>query len=118
VDVLQLAFFQFATCSLISMVSAFVLEDVSLNGILQAIVPILYGGICSVGVAYTLQIVGQKHARPSHAAIILSMETVFASIGGFILLNERFGISELAGCILMFTGMILSQLSTEKGPEL
>ncbi len=114
VDSLQLAFFQFITCSLLSIGTALLLETVSLNGIVQASIPILYGGLCSVGIAYTLQIIGQKYASPSHAAIILSMETVFAAIGGYLLLNELLGLQELLGCVLMMAGMLLAQLQSFK----
>lgn len=110
VDVLKLAFFQFITCAVLSLITAVFIEDITVNGILRSAVPILYGGICSVGVAYTLQIVGQKNAEPSHAAIILSMEAVFATIGGFIILKERLGIKGGIGCLLMLIGMILSQI--------
>jgi len=82
--------------------------------LLQASTPILYGGICSVGIAYTLQIVGQKNASPSHAAIILSLETVFAAIGGYLLINEHLGLQEIIGSALMLTGMLLSQLQNLK----
>jgi len=110
VDVLQLSFFQFITCSALSLVTALFIETISLEGLRLALVPILYGGICSVGIAYTLQVVGQKHAQPSHAAIILSMETVFAALGGWLILNEILGFQELLGCIIMLAGMLLSQL--------
>lgn len=114
VDSLELAFFQFVTCSLLSLVVALVTETITIAGILGASVPILYGGFCSVGIAYTLQIVGQKEAEPAHAAIILSMETVFAAIGGYFLLGERLTVSELFGCILMMSGMLYSQLKNVK----
>lgn len=113
-DALKLSFIQFATCSILSMGFALVLENISLISISQALVPILYGGIASVGIAYTLQVVGQKHAKPSHAAIILSMESVFASIGGLILLGEVMGVKGYTGCALMFTGMLLSQIRNSK----
>ena len=71
--------------------------------------PILYGGLLSVGVAYTLQVVGQRDTPPAHAAIILSLETVFAALGGGWLLDETLSERGLLGCILMFTGMVLSQ---------
>lgn len=117
VDVLKLAFFQFATCSVLSLGTALFVEDITINGLRQALIPILYGGICSVGVAYTIQIVGQKKAKPSHAAIILSMEAVVAVIGGFLILNEKLGIRGLMGCGLMLTGMILSQLGNFRKKE-
>ncbi|BBB90283.1 MAG TPA: DMT family transporter [Methylomusa anaerophila] len=114
VDVLKLACLQCITCSLLSLGTAMLFETITAASLSQALIPILYGGICSVGIAYTLQIVGQKHAPPSHAAIILSMETVFAVLGGFLLLDERLGLQEIAGCGLMLTGMLLSQLQSLK----
>lgn len=110
VDVLKLAFFQFVTCSILSLGTALVLETITLSGLMQAAIPILYGGVCSVGVAYTLQVVGQKNANPSHAAIILSTETVFAAIGGWLILNERLGLRGIIGCSFMLIGMLLPQL--------
>lgn len=109
VDSLQLAFYQFAACSLGSLAAAFAWETPSTGGLLLAGIPILYGGLGSVGIAYTLQIIGQKNASPAHAALILSMETVFAAIGGFLLLEEVLGLRELAGCALMLSGMLLAQ---------
>ena len=106
---MTLASVQFATCSLLSLVVAVTIESTSANAILQAGIPILYGGFGSVGIAYTLQIIGQKNASPAHAALILSMETVFAAIGGFMILGEYLGIRELIGSALMLAGMILSQ---------
>ena len=110
VDVLKLSFFQFVTCGLLSMGTALGLETITLAGLSGALIPILYGGFCSVGIAYTLQVVGQKHSPPAQAAIILSMETVFATIGGYLLLDERLGFQELVGCALMLAGMLLTQL--------
>lgn len=114
VDTLKLAFLQFFICSVLSMITAVLYESINFNEIVKAAVPILYGGVCSVGVAYTLQIIGQKNAKPSHAAIILSMEAVFASIGGFIILNEHLGIRGFFGCTLMLIGMLLSQIKMSK----
>ncbi len=110
VDTLILAFFQFITCSILSLGTAFLLEDIAVNDILLASLPILYGGILSSGVAYTFQIIGQKNASPTHAAIIFSMEAVFAAIGGYFILAERLGLPELLGCCFMLAGMLLSQL--------
>lgn len=114
VDVLKLACIQFITCSVLSLLTALFIENIRAVTLYQAAVPILYGGICSVGIAYTLQIIGQKHAQPSHAAIILSMETVFAALGGWLILNERLSFQESLGCIIMFIGMLLSQLQNLK----
>ncbi|HYF82477.1 MAG TPA: DMT family transporter [Clostridia bacterium] len=112
VDALKLSFVQFATCSVLSMAVALIFEDISISGLSQALIPILYGGLGSVGIAYTLQVVAQKHAKPSHAAIILSMEAVFAAIGGALLLSENLGGRGYLGCALMFGGMILTQVQS------
>ena len=89
-------------------------EIITLASILNASVPILYAGIISVGIAYTLQVVAQKDAHPSHAAIIMSLESVFAVIGGWLILNESIPLRGIAGCVLMLSGMILSQISLTK----
>ncbi|AJA47285.1 transporter protein [Clostridium pasteurianum DSM 525 = ATCC 6013] len=117
VDTLKLAFFQFSTCSILSLITAISFENITINGILQASIPIIYGGICSVGIAYTLQIVAQKHAEPSHAAIILSMEAFFGTIGGFIILKEHLGVKGILGCALMLIGMLLSQAKISKNDD-
>jgi drug/metabolite transporter (DMT)-like permease len=115
VDVLKLALYQFIACSFLSLTSAAIFETITWNGLTQAIIPILYGGLCSVGIAYTLQIVGQRHAEPTHAAIILSMETVFAAIGGYLLLGETLALKAMVGCILMLAGILVSQLGVVGG---
>lgn len=109
VDTLKLALLQFLTCSLLSGLTALWIESATIGAVFAAAIPLLYGGIGSVGVAYTLQIVGQKQVSPAHAALTLSLETVFAAIGGFLILNEILGSRELAGCALMLAGMVLSQ---------
>lgn len=114
IDGLKLSFVQFATCSILSLGFAIGMESITLKALGQALIPILYGGIASVGIAYTLQVVGQKYAKPSHAAIILSMESVFASIGGIWLLGEFMGAKGYIGCSLMLGGMLLSQVGTFK----
>lgn len=114
VDAVKLAFFQFLTCSVVSFTAALLFENITLASIYQAAIPILYGGILSSGVAYTLQIVGQKNAEPSQAAIIMSMESVFGTIGGVLILGESFGIKGIIGCLLMLAGMLLAQLKGSK----
>jgi drug/metabolite transporter (DMT)-like permease len=116
-DPVALSCVQFAVCSVLSAAAAALLETVSLGAILAAGLPILYGGLLSVGVAYTLQVVAQRHAPPAHAAVLLSLETVFAALGGALLLGERLGPRGLAGCGLMFAAMILSQLPLLVGAE-
>lgn len=108
-DAIKLAFYQFLTCAVFSLLVAIFRENISFSAIRQGAVPILYGGIMSVGVAYTFQILGQKDADPNYASIIMSMETVFAAIGGFILLGEYMEMRQIIGCIFMFIGIILSQ---------
>ena len=110
IDPIKLAFLQFITCSVLSLVVAVFVETISVQKLFDATIPILYGGLVSVGIAYTLQVVAQRHAHPTHAAVILSLETVFAVIGGRIILGERLSSRGLAGCVLMFAGMLLSQV--------
>ncbi|HQI82867.1 MAG TPA: DMT family transporter, partial [Deltaproteobacteria bacterium] len=109
-DPVRIAFLQYAACSALSMAASVLFEHNTLQGYLDAATPILYGGILSVGVAYTLQVVAQRRARPSHAAIILSLEAVFAAIGGWVILDEVLTGRAMAGCALMFSGMLISQL--------
>ncbi len=106
----DLAFIQCVACSVISMAVSFFFETIALQGIINAAVPIFYGGVFSVGIAYTLQIYGQKKSHPSHAAIILSLESLFAALGGWIILNEIMSGRSIAGCALMMAGMLISQV--------
>ena len=106
----KIAFVQFIICSALSSIVALFTEVIVMTGIYQAALPIIYGGAFSVGIAYTLQVVAQKNAHPAHAAIILSMETVFAALGGWIILNEILSMREISGCVLMLAGMLFSQL--------
>lgn len=107
---LRIAFIQFATCSALSLATAVFLETITWAGIQAALIPILYGGLMSVGIAYTLQVVAQKEAHPAHAAIILSLEAVFAAIGGWLMLGEVLSARGITGCGLMLAGMLLSQM--------
>ena len=109
-DALKLAITQFAACSLLSLLTAWIIETMTWEGLRQAAIPILYGGLGSVGVAYTLQVVAQKDAPPAHAAIFLSLEAVFAAMGGALMLGEVLSPRALFGCGLMLAGMLLSQL--------
>ena len=109
-DPLVLALLQFVVCSVLSFAAALLVEEIILADIVRAAAPILYSGFLSVGVAYTLQVVAQRRVPPAHAAIILSLETVFAVLGGWVVLSETLSARALAGCALMLTGMLLSQL--------
>jgi drug/metabolite transporter (DMT)-like permease len=109
-DCVKLAAGQFAVCALLSLLTALIFETNTWNGVMAAAVPIIYGGIMPVGVAYTLQVVGQKHARPTPAAIILSLESAFAALSGWVVLNELMDSRAVMGCALMFTGMLVTQV--------
>lgn len=109
-DALVLALVQFITCALISVALALVFERLPGAAIAQALPAILYGGIFGVAVGFTLQVIAQKHAIASHAAIILSLEAVFAAIAGALLLGESLSARGYFGCALMFAGMLLAQL--------
>ena len=80
------------------------------SAIRAAAVPILYAGLCSVAIAYTLQVVAQRHARPTPTAVILSLEAVFAALGGWVVLAETLPLRGLAGCALMLGGVMAAQL--------
>jgi len=109
-DAVKLASTQFSMCALLSMLAAGTTETITMGGISGAAIPILYGGLMSVGVAYTLQVVAQRDANPAHAAIILSMEAVFAAVAGYFILGEMLSMRALVGCGLMLAGMLVSQL--------
>ena len=113
-DPLQLAVAQYAICACLNFVLALLLEDVGIAPMIAAFGPILYAGLVSVGIAYTLQIVAQQHVDPSRAAILLSLEAVFAVFAGWLMLDEILSTRETYGCILMFAGMLLSQLPNRK----
>ncbi len=116
-DAVLLAMIQFAACALLSFAAALIFEKIEIAGIISATVPILYGGLMSVGVAYTLQVIAQRRTPPAHAAIILSLETVFAALGGWIVLGEVIPARGLAGCALMLLGIIVSQVGTVRARE-
>ena len=115
-DAIRLAFLQFLTCSVISLILALMFEDIQLQSIIAAGPALLYGGVVAVGIGYTLQVVAQKDAIASHAAIILSLEAVFAAIAGALLLGESLHLKGYLGCALMLAGMLLAQLWPKK-PE-
>lgn len=108
---LKFSLVQFLVCGILSLIFAFVLEDIEFSAVKSAGIPILYGGIMSVGVAYTCQILGQRDADPTFASIVFSTESVFSAIGGAILLNEIMSGRGYLGCVLIFIGIVLSQLN-------
>lgn len=109
-SVMRLAITQYTVCAILSLIAALLWESNTLEGIYSAIIPLLYGGLLSVGVAFTLQIIGQKKAPPAHTAIILSLEAVFAVIGGLLILSETMTDRKWIGCGLMLAGMLLAQV--------
>lgn len=109
-DTIKLAFMEFMVCSGISMAVAFAIETTTWQAVSDAALPLLYGGLASVGIAYTIQILIQKKTHPAHAAIIMSLEAVFAVLGGWLFLGEVLSYKGILGCCLMLAGMVLSQL--------
>lgn len=109
-DGVRLSCIQFLVCGCISMAGAFVFENPNISGIMAGWLPILYAGVFSCGVAYTLQIVGQKNMDPTVASLILSLESVFSVLAGWLILKQTLRFHEFLGCGLMFLAIILAQL--------
>ena len=109
-DGVKLSCFQFFVAGGLSFIMMLVFESPSLSQILECWFPIIYAGVFSCGIAYTLQVVAQKNAEPTAASLILSLESVFAVISGAILLGERMTGYEILGCIVIFVAVILAQL--------
>jgi drug/metabolite transporter (DMT)-like permease len=114
VDAIQLSAVQFLVCGVLSLGVSLTIETPTISAVLNCWQPILFAGVVSVGIAYTLQVVAQKNAHPSAAAIIMSLEAVFAAIGGVWLLNETLSTRAWIGCGLMLAGMLLSQIKWER----
>ncbi len=105
----RLSFLQYTTAALLSLIAASFFEKVTLYGLSHVVMPSIYSGVFSVGIAFTLQITGQRYSKPSHASIILSMESVFACIAGIWVLHENMSTRGYVGCSLMVCAMILTQ---------
>lgn len=110
IDPLKLSLIQYFVSAVLSFFIAIAIEVISWDMIVDTAIPLLYAGVMSIGVGYTLQVVAQQHAKSSHAAIILGLEGAFAVLGGWLLLDEYLSTRGLIGCGLMLTGMFLSQL--------
>lgn len=102
---------QFLICGLLSLLWAGLGESITLAGIRQALLPIVYAGVVSVAIGFTAQVVGQRYAQPSDAAIILSAETVFAALFGFLLMGDRLSASGMAGCALILVCVVAVQIT-------
>lgn len=109
-DPIRVAFLQFIVCALISLILALLFEQLDWPNVVLAMPAILYGGLLAVGIGFTLQVVAQKDAITSHAAIILSLEAVFAALAAWLLLGETLSLRGFIGCALMLSGMLLAQL--------
>ena len=107
---LRFSLVQYATVAVISTVCMFVFEEVTFEAVKAAWLPLAYGGFGSVGIAYTLQAIGQRYADPTPASLALSMESVFAALAGALILDERLPIKGYIGCVLIFAAIILAQL--------
>ncbi len=114
VDGVKMSCIQFLVCGVISGICMFLFENPNISSILAAWQPILYAGVLSCGVAYTLQIVGQKGMNPTVASLILSLESVISVLAGLVLLGQKLSGREVAGCVFMFAAIILAQLPASK----
>ena len=114
VDGVKMSCIQFFVCGIVSLVPMFLWEEPRIEGLLLSWFPLLYAGVLSCGVAYTLQIVGQKNVNPTVASLLLSLESCFSVLAGWIILGERLSLREGAGCILMFAAIVLAQLPERK----
>lgn len=110
VDGVHLSCIQFLTAGVVSAVLSLIFENQSLGGIWHCLLPILYVGVFSSGVAYTLQILAQKDADPTVVSILLSLESVFSVLAGAVILGDRLSGREYIGCLLMFAAVVLAQL--------
>jgi len=113
-DGVELSCVQFFTAGVIGSIGALIFEQPTLQAMADGIIPLAYAGILSCGVAYTFQVLGQKDMDPTIASLILSMESVFSALAGFIILGEELSKRELSGCILVFAAVILVQLPGKK----
>lgn len=114
VESVKVSCIQFTFSGILSLICMYLFEEPSWSAISSAWFPILYAGILSSGIAYTLQMVGQKYAEPVVATIVMSLESVFAALSGWLILSEHLKGRELAGCILVFAAVILAQLPESK----
>ena len=117
VDGVMLSCIQFAVDGVLSLIAAFLFETPDFPTLFRGWVPLLYTGILSCGVAYTLQILGQKNLHPTVASLLMSLESAFAVLGGWLILHERLTGRELLGCGLMLAAVVLVQLAPAKKPE-
>lgn len=113
-DGLRLNCVQALVVAVLSVPFMLLTEELDMGNILACWLPLVFAGILSMGVAYSLQIVGQKNLEPTTASLIMSLESVFAALGGWLILHNTMTARELCGCVLVFAGVIISQLPTKK----
>ncbi len=116
-DGVALSCIQFYTAGLICMTASLIMEKPAMDQILAGMAPILYAGVMSCGIAYTLQIIGQKNLEPAVASLILSMESVVSVLAGWVILGQELSERELFGCALVFAAVILVQMPERKGSK-
>ena len=114
VDPIELSTGQVFTCAALSLTVALIFENIDFSAVQRAWFAIFYGGVLSAGVAFTLQIIGQKYAEPSHAAIIMSFEAIFGALSAWVILGEVMSGKEIFGCVLMSAGVIVTQVDWER----
>lgn len=114
VDGVKMACIQFFVCGIISLIPMFILETPKIGNLLAGWLPLLYAGVLSCGVGYTLQIIAQKNMNPAIASLILSLESCFSVLAGWLILGEKMSVRETIGCVLMFAAIILAQLPEKK----
>ena len=117
VEGVKMACIQFFVCGAASLVPMFALETPKAADMAEGWLPLLYAGVLSCGVAYTLQIIGQKNVNPAIASLILSLESCFSVLAGWIILGETLSVRESVGCVLMFAAIVLAQLPDKKKEE-
>ena len=109
-DGIVLSFIQFVVCGALSCMGMIISGSNDISGLLSAKFELFFAGVVSSGIAYTLQIIGQKYAEPAVASIVLSLESVFSAVAGWLLLDERLSGKELIGCALVFISVLLAQM--------
>lgn len=114
VDGVKMACIQFFVCGVMSLPFMFLLETPTVRGMAEGWFTLFFAGVFSCGIAYTLQIIGQKNVNPAVASLLLSLESCFSVFAGWIVLGERLSLRETAGCGLMFLAIILAQLPDKK----
>lgn len=114
VDGVKMSCIQFFTCSVLSSICMFIFEEPKIELIIAAWLPILYAGVMSSGIAFTLQVIGQKGLNPTVASLIMSLESVVSVIAGWAILHQVLSTRELIGCLVMFCAIILVQLPAKK----